>query len=459
MHRNRNTWVKLSSIIRYARKNPEMQFTSLAHLLDEEFLRDCYRGLDRNKAVGIDGVTWEKYGENLEENLKELVKRLKNKSYKPIPARRVYIPKDRNSKRPLGISAIENKVVEKGIMHTLESIYEVDFLETSYGFRRDRNCHQALMAVNRQIMSCPVNHVVEADIKGFFDNVNHEKLLKFLRKRIVDSSLLSLIEKFLKAGYMEDEKLIRDENGTPQGSILSPILANVFLHYVLDMWFEKTVKLHTEGYCELTRYADDFVITVQYMRDAEKIERALENRFNKYDLEIHPDKSGRKSFGRFERQNAEKQNRKPNTFNFLGFTHFCDTTRNGKFKLGVRTRAKKFRASLKKLYEWLKSVRNIVDIKEWWKTLKAKLRGHFQYYGISGNMPMLKAFYKQALRMVFKWLNRRSQKQSMYWEGFHTYLSKYPLPEPEIKHDFYTLNQPEELSRRAGCRKTTSPVL
>jgi group II intron reverse transcriptase/maturase len=282
-------------------------------LLDVEYLRGCYHSLNRYKAVGIDNVNWWEYGAELDENLEGLVSRLKHKQYKPIPARRVYIPKNGTELRPLGISALENKIVEQGITGILESIYEQDFLDCSYGFRKGRNCHQALKRLDELIMFHPVNHIVEADIKGFFDNVNHEHLLEFIRIRIADPSMLNLIGKFLKAGYVDAGLLVEPDAGTPQGSILSPILSNIFLHYVLDEWFEKTVKSHVRGFCELVRYADDFVCAVQYADDAERIERALKNRFSKYGLEIHPAKSRNITFGRFEQATAGKQNRKPNT--------------------------------------------------------------------------------------------------------------------------------------------------
>jgi group II intron reverse transcriptase/maturase len=432
------TWTKLSLIAGHAQRDPELQFTSLAHLLNEDFLRDCYHSLDRNKAVGVDRVTWEEYGEELDENLRDLVQRLKRKKFEPLPSRRVYIPKTKTEKRPLGISALESKIVERGLTWILESIYEQDFLDSSYGFRPNRSCHQALKALHDQVMYQPVNYIVEADIKQFFDNVPHERLLEFMRKRVTDPSFLNLIEKFLKAGYMDDGQLIETDIGTPQGSILSPMLSNIFLHYVLDTWFEQTVKSHTRGHCELIRYADDFVCTVRYEDDARRIERALKNRFNKYGLEIHPTKSRTISFGRFERENAQKQKRRPNTFDFLGFTHYCGKTRRGKFKLGRRTSRKKFSAKCKELNNWLKSIRNFIETKEWWKILRAKLRGHYQYYGVSENYSGIERFYRQALRMVRKWLNRRSQKKSMSWEKFDHYLKCYPLPKPSIRHNFYT---------------------
>ena len=431
------TWQKLSLISGHARRDPDFQFTSLAHLLNVEYLRDCYKSLNRNRAVGIDNVSWEEYGRELDENLELLVSRLKRKKYKPIPARRVYIPKSKTEKRPLGISALENKIVERGITWILESIYEQDFLNCSYGFRPKRGCHQALKELNDLIMFQPVNHIVEADIKGFFDNVSHEKLLDFIRIRVKDTTLLNLIKKFLKAGYVDDGILVRSDTGTPQGSILSPILANIFLHYVLDTWFETMVKSHVRGYCEIVRYADDFVCVVRYADDARRIENGLKNRFNRYGLEIHPTKSRKISFGRFERGNAKSQNRRANTFDFLGFTHYCDRSRKGSFKVGRKTSRKKYTAKCKAMNAWLKAIRNQVKTKEWWKILKAKLRGHYQYYGVSENSDGIVRFYKATVRLVRKWMNRRSQKRKMNWDRFTKYLEHYPLPKPKIMHSFY----------------------
>ncbi len=431
------TWQALSLISGHAQRDHDFQFTSLAHLLDVEYLRGCYQSLNRNKAVGIDHVSWEEYGRNLEENLQGLVSRLKRKTYKPIPARRVYIPKSKTEKRPLGISALENKIVERGITWLLEAIYEQDFLNCSYGFRPDRNAHQALKEINDLIMFQPVSHLVEADIKGFFDNVSHELLMDLLRRRVRDTTLLELIEKFLNAGYIDEGVLVRTDKGTPQGSILSPMLANIFLHYVLDTWFAETVKNHVRGFCELVRYADDFVCVVRYADDARRIERGLHNRFNKYGLEIQAAKSRSISFGRFERENARRQKRRTNTFDFLGFTHYCDKSRSGKFKLSRKTSCKKYAAKCRELNAWLKAIRNRVKTKEWWKILDAKLRGHFQYYGVSENYAGITRYYKFAMKTVKKWLNRRSQQRKMSWERFSDYLKHYPLAKPKIVHSFY----------------------
>jgi len=433
------TQLKLTLISGHAKRNTHLQFTSLAHLLDEEFLKQCFHGLNRNKAKGVDNVGWYDYEVNLGNNIVNLVERLKMKRFKPLPAKRVYIPKDDGNKRPLGISAIENKIVEKGIKVILQSIYEQDFSENSFGFRPKRNCHQALNELDDQIMGNPINHIVEADIKGFFDNVSHELLLEALKFRVADSSMLHLIEKFLKAGYIDSNLLVTSDEGTAQGSILSPLLANIFLHYVLDTWFNEVVKIHTQGYCELIRYADDFVCVVQYGNDARIIEEALHNRFNRFKLELHPEKTRKFSFGRFEMTNAKNQNRKTNTFDFLGFTHFCTKARKGFFILGRRTSKNKFTKKCKEMTKWLKAIRNTAKPKEWWGVLKAKLRGHFQYYGVSGNYENIKAFYKHTIRMLYKWLNRRSQKSSMNWENFKKYMEYYPLAKPKIAHNFYTL--------------------
>lgn len=434
-----NTRIKLSLISERVKREPNTQFTSLAHLLSKSFLEDCFNNLNRNKAKGIDNVSWKDYNKNLNENLEKLVVSMKRKKYKPLPAKRVYIPKNETDKRPLGISAIENKIVESGIAKILESIYEVDFLDFSYGFRPKRNTHQALAKVDNLITAYPVNHIVEADIKGFFDNVNHEMLMNFIKIRIIDPSLLYLIELFLKVGYIDAGLLVQSDKGTPQGSILSPILANIFLHYVLDCWFETVVKPEIRGFCDIVRYADDFVCVVQYIDEAKRIEKGLRNRFTKYKLELHPDKTRIFSFGTFEDENSKRQSRKSNTFNFLGFTHYCDRTRKGNFKVGRKTSQKKFKAKCKDMNNWLKSIRNLIKTKEWWKILKSKLGGHIQYYGVSGNYPAISNFYSITIKLVHKWLNRRSQKKRMSWDKLNNYLKCYPLPKPSIKHNLYIL--------------------
>ena len=437
------TPTKLSLITRRAREDPRCRFTSLAHLLGEGFLKECYYELGRDRASGIDNVTWKEYGENLEENLKELVARMKAKRYKPLPAKRVYIPKDEHAKRPLGLPSLEDKIVQRGIARVLEAIYEADFLDCSYGFRPGRDCHKALDAVDKTIMSRPINHVIDADIKGYFDSVSHAWLLKFLEVRISDPSFLLLIRRFLKAGYVDGRQFVATDRGTPQGGNLSPILSNVFLHYVLDLWFEKRVKLQVQGQCYVVRYADDFLCMVQNKEDAEHIKRELQERFAKFDLELHPEKTVVMSFGRYESDNAKRQDRRANTFDFLGFTHFCGKSRRGKFIVGRKTSAKKFRKKCKEMNAWLKAIRNAVKTKDWWPILAAKLWGHYQYYGVSGNMASLRLYYETTLRLVRKWLNRRSQRRALSWKRFMDYLEHYPLPTPRIKQTLYTLRPVE----------------
>ena len=431
------TLTKLALITQRARQGSTLQFTSLAHLLDAEFLRGCYRTLGKEKACGIDGVSWQDYGKQLDENLANLVERLKAKTYKPLPAKRVYIPKNETETRPLGLPAIEDKIVQKGIARILGAIYEVDFMDCSYGFRPNRSCHQALKAVNDTMMFKPVNYLIEADIKGFFDNVSHDWMMKFLQVRIQDSSLLLLIRRFLKAGYMESGKLTRTDQGTPQGGNLSPMLANIFLHYVLDLWFAKRVQPQVCGECHLVRYADDFVCMTQHPQTAKAIEAMLRQRFEKFGLTLHPEKTRIISFGRNERENARREGRKANTFDFLGFTHFCAVSCKGNFLPGRRTSRKKFHKACKEMSDWLQQIRSVMSIKAWWTLLAAKLRGHYNYYGVSGNSRMVANFGYVTRRTLMKWLNRRSQRTSFVWKQMNDYLTRYPLPNPRIVHNLY----------------------
>jgi len=437
------TPTKLALISQRARKDPEFQFTSLAHLLNEGFLKECYYRLGRDRASGIDGVSWKEYGENLDENISDLVSRLKAKRYKPLPAKRVYIPKNEHEERPLGLPALEDKIVQKGISRILEAIYEADFLNCSYGFRPKRTCHQALNVVDKIVMRKYINYVNEADIRSYFDKVSHEWMMKFLQVRIKDSSFLLLIRRFLKAGYFEAGKVIPTDRGTPQGGNVSPILSNIFLHYVLDLWFERKVVPQVRGACHMVRYADDFICMVQHADEAQRILEAFRKRFAKFDLELHPEKTRVISFGRFERERASKENRRANTFDFLGFTHYCGKNRKGKFILFRKTSRKKFRMKCRQMNTWLRKIRNSVKTKDWWSVLQAKLRGHYQYYGVSGNMRSLEQYYSLVERMVLKWLNRRSQCKSFNWEGFRRYREHYPLPRPKLVHNFYTLSPVE----------------
>ena len=431
---------KLNLITKHTIKDKSFKFTSLAHLLNENSLKECFHMLKRNKAPGLDHVTYEEYETYLNTNIQKLVKRMKAGKYYPQPVRRVYIPKGEGKKRPLGIPALEDKIVQMGITRILNSIFEPNFLDCSYGFRSGRNCHQALKQLDNSIMTKPVNHLIDADIHSFFDNVDHDWLMKMLEEKIADKKVLKIIKKFLKAGIMEADKLYQTKEGTPQGGILSPTLSNIYLHYILDLWVEKIIKRDMRGYVELLRYCDDFIVLVQYKNEAEKILTEMDKRLNKFGLDLSKEKTGLIEFGRYAEINTGKKGKKPDTFDFLGFTHYSDKTRKGNFKVGRKTRRKKFNLSLKKMNVWLKAIRNRVKTKEWWKIVTAKLRGHFEYYGISGNYASIRDFYQLALRLIFKWINRRSQKKSMNWKQFINYLKYYPLPLPKIKHNIYIFN-------------------
>ncbi|NQE05631.1 hypothetical protein C5S32_07160 [ANME-1 cluster archaeon GoMg1] len=431
---------KLWSITLRAREDPTCKFTSLAHLLTPDFLKECFRELKKDKAPGIDGVTVGEYEENLDENIEDLVTRLIAKQYRPQPVKRVYIPKSNGERRPLGIPAIEDKIVQLAIKKILEAIFEEDFSDASYGFRPNRSCHDALDQVDNIIMTKPVNYVVDMDIAKFFDTVDHKCLMDCLRQRIVDPSLLRIIARFLKSGVMEGGKYLESDRGTPQGGILSPILANIYLHYALDLWFEKEVKKRLKGFAQLIRYADDFIVCFQYDNEARAFGKALRKRLAKFGLKISEEKSRIIEFGRYACQQARKQGKKCATFDFLGFTLYCDKTRNGKFKVGRKTSSKKFRQKMKDMNQWLKGIRNRVKLEVWWLLLKQKLAGHYQYYGISGNIGGLQNYYYHTLRLAFKWINRRSQKKSYNWDQFIRFLSFNPLPKPKIYH-FYTLSK------------------
>lgn len=431
---------KLPSITRRARENPKLKFTSLTHLLTVDFLWECFWELKRDKAPGVDGVMVKEYEVNLEENLKDLVTRLKEWKYRPKPSRRVYIIDVNGKRRPLGIPAVGDKVVQMGIKKILEAIFEVDFLDVSFGFRPNRSCHDALDVVDKVIMTRPVNYVVDMDIRKFFDTIGHKWLMKCLQQRIVDPNLLRLIVRFLKAGVVEQGKYYQIDKGTPQGGILSPMLANIYLHYILDEWFVRAVNRQTIGFTQLVRYADDFVVFFQSDKESKVFGGKLRERLSKFGLRIAENKSRIIEFGRYPWLKAQKRGKRIATFDFLGFTHYCDKTRRGKFKLGRKTSNVKFRQKMKTMNQWLKDVRNLVELKLWWKVLKLKLIGHYRYYGISGNMKEMQAYYKQVLRLIFKWTNRRSQKKSCNWVQFLRFLKYNPLPQPKIYHLTYTLS-------------------
>ncbi|MEC5426097.1 group II intron reverse transcriptase/maturase [Virgibacillus sp. C22-A2] len=431
---------KLIRITELAQQNPEMKFTSLAHLLSEKALKQCHHELSGNKASGIDNITKAEYAENLQDNIANLIERLKKKSYRPLPVRRTYIDKaGSKEKRPLGIPAYEDKIVQRGIAKILNAIYENDFLDSSFGFRPMRNCHDALKVLNVYIEKRYTNYIVDVDIKGFFDNVDHKWMVAFLKHRITDPNLLRLIARFLKAGYLEEGKKYDIDKGTPQGGLISPILANIYLHYVLDLWFEKTVKERCQGQAHIVRYADDFVCCFQYRKDADRFYQALHKRLSKFNLEMAKDKTKIISFGRFAEENCGRKGiKKPQTFDFLGFTHYCDKSRNGHFRVKRKTSRKKVQSKLKKCKEWLKANRTkgtdfIMD------RMIRSLNGYYNYYCITDNLQAVINYQFQVRKLLFKWLNRRSQKRSYTWEKFNLLLKRFPLPRPRAKVNIYDL--------------------
>ena len=433
---------KLLRIAELAKSDPKMQFTSLAHLLDKQSLVQCHIELPNKKATGINGTTKEQYSDNLEESIEDLVSRLKSKSYRPVPVRRMYIPKlNSNKKRPLGIPEHEDKIVQKGITKILNSIYENDFLDCSFGFRPNRNCHDALKILNFYIEKRSVNYVVDVDIKGFFDNVDHRWMMEFLKLRITDPNLLRIIGRFLKGGYMEEGKKYKTDKGTPQGGVISPVLANVYLHYVLDLWFEKSVKKQCEGQAYIVRYADDFVCCFQFKNEAQEFFQSLKLRLKKFNLEIAEDKTKIIPFGRLAKKLGKHQgNGKPETFDFLGFTHYCGNSKQGKFRVKRKSSRKKVQSKLKESKEWLKKNRNN-NIHMIMDRFKRSLIGYFNYYCITDNIPNVNIFKAKIENLIFKWLNRRSQRKSFKWDKFRLFLEKFPLPSPRIKVNIYDLRK------------------
>lgn len=424
---------KLQRIALKASKDKDCQFTSLFHLMNEELLLECFTQLKGNAASGIDKVTKETYAKRLHSNVQTLVERLHKMAYKPQPVLRVYIPKPGSKKRrPLGIPALEDKLVQAGLVKILQAIYEQDFINDSYGFRPKRSCHDALRALSESVESQPVHYMVEADIKGFFDNVDQEQLMAFMQHRIADKRILRYIKRFLKSGIQEDGQHKASERGTPQGGVISPLLANVYLHYTLDLWFEKRVKRTSRGYARLIRYADDYVACFENAEDAKHFMQDMASRLNQFHLEVAPEKTKLFEFGKFAQSKAKSRGERAATFNFLGLTHYCSRSRDGKrYRMKRKTMSKRFTAKLKGYKEWLKANRTLPTA-EILELTAAKLRGHIAYYGVTDNYQSIKNFIYQVMMTLFKWLNRRGKRGCYTWVKFHKLLKLFPLPKPRI---------------------------
>ena len=428
---------KLGRIADKSAREARPIFTSLYHLLNEEMLLKCHRELSGNKAVGIDEVTKEEYNRNLEDNIQTLVTRLKKKVYKPQPVKRVYIPKANGSKRPLGIAAYEDKIVQLGLKKILEAVYEPKFQNEMYGFRPRRNCHMAIESMCGSIIRKRIDYIVDADIKGFFDHMNHEWVLKFVGYYVKDPNILNLINKFLKAGILDEGRYETNSEGSVQGGNISPILANIYMHHVLVLWYKVYFEKRGRGNSFLVVYADDFIAGFEYKSEAERYYQELKERLSKYGLEIETSKSRLLEFGRYAKERRKRRGEgRPETFDFLGFTFHCGETLEGKYCVIPRTNSKRFRKSLKEMNLWLKHNRNI-PLKELMPRLNQKLVGHYRYYGVSYNVQMLVKYQYYVVNMLFKWLNRRSQKKSFTWEQFHMMLTYYPMAKPKRYVNLY----------------------
>jgi group II intron reverse transcriptase/maturase len=415
----------LRGIAKKAKEQKEYRFRNLYGMLNEEYLLDCWRYIRKDAAYGVDRVSAQEYEENLEENIRDLVARLKRKSYRAKLVRRRYIPKGDGKMRALGIPAIEDKLLQLAVTRILQAIYEQDFLRCSYGYRLGIGALDAVDKLTVKLQFGRYNFVVEADIKGFFDNIDHDWMIRMLAERIDDRALLWLIKKWLKAGVLDtDGKVIHPATGTPQGGIISPILSNVYLHYALDLWFQKVVKPQCRGEACLIRFADDFVCAFQYQEDAERFYRALGKRLGKFGLELSAEKTRVIPFHRCPPSGKSR-------FEFLGFEFYWGKDRGGRPHLKRRTSRKKLRNSLKRFTEWCKENRNLKP-RILYKRLNVKLRGYYNYYGVIGNYASLRQFFQQAMWILFKWLNRRSQRRSYNWQGFDELLEHYKIERPRI---------------------------
>ena len=429
---------KLERISQLSKEKPEMVFTSIGHLINKELLRECHDKMDADKAVGIDGVTKEEYARNLEENLDSLVTRLKRKGYKPKPARRVEIPKDNGKTRPLSIYCYEDKLVQEALRRILEAVFEPHFYEEMMGFRPNRSCHMAIKKLNKMIENHPTNYVLDADIKGFFDHIDHEWAVKFIESKIKDPNIIRLVRRMMKAGIIRDFWYEETEEGSGQGSVCSPVIANIYMHYVLLWWFHEKVTPTLRGYAGIVVYADDFVCCFQYKEDAEIFYERLKRRMRHFGLELEESKSRLIEFGRYAEENRRRKGlRKPETFTFLGFTHYCSRSRNGKFRVKRKTSKKKYARKRKEVHRKIAQMRTM-PLAQIIKRLNQMLVGYYHYYGITDNSRALESFCLRTRKSLFYWLNRRSQKKSYNWEEFNRMMKEYPLACPRIYVNIYT---------------------
>jgi group II intron reverse transcriptase/maturase len=419
-----------------ARRDRRARFTALLHHVTVDRLQEAFFALKHEAAPGVDGLTWEQYESGLDDRLRDLHRRIHEGTYRAQPSRRVFIPKADGRQRPLGIAALEDKIVQQAVVRVLNQIYEVDFLGFSYGFRPGRNPHDALDALWVGLMGKKVNWVLDADIRGFFDNIDHGWLVKLLEHRIADRRILRLIQQWLRAGASEDGQWTKTEVGTPQGAVASPLLANVFLHYVFDLWVQQWRTRSATGDLIVVRYADDFVVGFQHRREAERFLRELGERFQKFGLALHPEKTRLIEFGRFAAENRRKRGEgKPETFTFLGFTHLCGRKHwSGGFIVKRETATKRLRAKLSEVKQAL-TLRRHEPIPKQGKWLRGVVQGYFNYHGIPGNTAALEAFRTEAVRSWLRALRRRSQRHRLKWERFRRHVDRW-IPHPKVLHPY-----------------------
>jgi RNA-directed DNA polymerase len=425
--------MELSRLAELAKQDAGRKFCSIAHLLTKAALWEAFEGLRKDAAAGVDGVTYADYEEHLIENLGKLHEKLKSQRYRAQPLRRIYIDKEDGRKRPISIPSLEDKIVQRATVALLNAIFEQDFLDCSYGFRPGRSAHDALDELGRVLRRKPVEFVLELDICGYFDAIVRKPLIEMIEQRVSDASILRLIGKWINIGAIEDGRLLQSETRTGQGQIISPLLANVYLHHVLDVWFEQVVKPRLKGKAYEIRYADDAILCFQYREDAQRVLEVLPKRFAKYGLSLHPQKTRLVEFGRRAHHQAKRTKTRTATFDFLGFTHRCATSRAGKFVVHVSTMKTRLRRGLKAIAEWCREHLH-EPIEHQQRMLNAKLRGHYQYYGRPTNYRSLCKF-RYAVRRIWRtWLSRRTRGRRLSWERFVKLLQRYPLLPARITH-------------------------
>jgi RNA-directed DNA polymerase len=422
---------KLDRIAELAREDPGRRFHSIAHFLTPKVLYEACFGLRKDASAGVDGLTHAEYARDAHKNIRKLHEGLKSKTYRAQPLRRIYIPKEDGSQRAISIPALEDKIVQKAAVDLLGAIYEQDFYGCSYGFRPGRGAQDALDEVGRVICTQGTDYVLEIDIASYFDSIVREHLMAMIEKRISDASILRLIRKWISVGVIDEGRLLLSDTGTGQGQIISPLLANVYLHVILDEWFEKEVKPRLKGKAFEVRYADDVALFFQYREDAQKVLEVLPKRFGKFGLTLHPQKTRLIEFGRSAYWRARRKGAKLDTFDLLGFTYLGTQSRRGKFTVHVKTMKKRLRRSLNAISEWCQTHRHD-DVELQWRSLNAKLRGHYEYYGRRTNFRSLRQFYRGVRRIWRKWLNRRTRGKTLTWTAYQELLDRLPLLPPRI---------------------------